>query len=597
MFATAFTPRTVADDEPVTASGKGDIFAAQKAADDAILDEIGKLELELKAKPGDSAIRRKIGVLYSLSSSSTEKAQPIFEELAKERECTDTLMDLAACHYKKDFDEAYRLCLKAQRYNNGVEYTPAMVELGMARCCYRKNDMKQSEALHQSSLDKLSDKDRALVPRLDLDGLATIYARYGDYDKSIALFEELYRLDRDNYGAKDIECGWTLLQLSEVLSYAKKEELAAACWNRSIWLFRKVNVDRLIEEYKASHNGLISEQIRQSILQRVYGLGLHEPPDPFSEDHSKYLKYVSERSGDFISPWKRKFKQTEAPGWVWMDPVTPVKAIVICVHGLGLHHRSFESFAQRISREGFTTIAFDVRGFDTYMDANGHETLKMQECVNDLKMVISQLRKDYAKLPIFILGESMGGALALRVVAEKPEIVDGLICSVPSGDRYESLGTKLKIGADFLTDKVKPVAIGANVVNRATSSESLRKGWTNDPSSRLNLSAEELLNFQRFMNENSRVAKQIKDKPVILFQGHNDKLVKETGTLDLFDALGTPDKTMVLIGNTEHLIFEAGQFKDDVALGVLGWMTAHFPKRDQSTSTVVPAPKDDSQSE
>jgi hypothetical protein len=28
----------------------------------------------------------------------------------------------------------------------------------------------------------------------------------------------------------------------------------------------------------------------------------------------------------------------------------------------------------------------------------------------------------------------------------------------------------------------------------------------------------------------------------------------------------------VIIGNTEHLIFEAGQFKDDLTLGVLGWM-------------------------
>lgn len=121
-------------------------------------------------------------------------------------------------------------------------------------------------------------------------------------------------------------------------------------------------------------------------------------------------------------------------------------------------------------------------------------------------------------------------------------------------------------------DKTKPIEVGKSVVHQATGSESLRHEWLNDPLARLNLSAEELLQFNKFMNENFTAAKKITQKPVILFQGHNDKLVKESGTLDLFDALATPSKSIVIIGNTEHLIFEAGQFKDNLTLGVLGWM-------------------------
>lgn len=115
--------------------------------------------------------------------------------------------------------------------------------------------------------------------------------------------------------------------------------------------------------------------------------------------------------------------------------------------------------------------------------------------------------------------------------------------------------------------------VGKSVVNQATGKSALRQEWLNDPSSRLNLSAEELVQFNKFMNENLAAARKITSKPVILFQGHDDKLVKESGTLELFDTLATPNKSIVIIGNTEHLIFEAGQFKDDLTLGVLGWMS------------------------
>jgi alpha-beta hydrolase superfamily lysophospholipase len=50
---------------------------------------------------------------------------------------------------------------------------------------------------------------------------------------------------------------------------------------------------------------------------------------------------------------------------------------------------------------------------------------------------------------------------------------------------------------------------------------------------------------------------------------------KKTGTYDLFEAIATKQKTLVVIGGAEHLIFEASQFKDDITTGVTGWLKAH----------------------
>ena len=93
----------------------------------------------------------------------------------------------------------------------------------------------------------------------------------------------------------------------------------------------------------------------------------------------------------------------------------------------------------------------------------GHDHLDMKACVQDLISVIGLMRRDYPDLKIFLLGESMGGALAMRVAAEDPDIIDGLVCSVPSSQRHKEVGTKLKVALKFLTNSLKNRSISAAV--------------------------------------------------------------------------------------------------------------------------------------
>jgi len=540
---------------------------------------LAEVEAALRNNPSDRALRRKKAVLFSQSLEHQGEAKPIFEQLVKEHEDTDSLLDLASCYHKINFEEEFKLSQKGDRLNNGKIYTRAMTLLAMADAKYRQGQLAVAEQLFKDSLAALTEKDLFPIAKLDLAGLGGVYWRLKDYSKSADAYKKLYRLARDRYGANDIDCGWACLQTAYALAKLGDHEQEKKWFERAIWIFRKDNADRIIEEYKQKHDDQISAEKASYIASCLFGskTGI-VPPDPADEAHSEYQN-LRAPDQEYLTPWKRKFKQIEAPGWVWLDPDAKFKSILICVHGLGLHHKAFESFAKRIAPEGTMTIAFDVHGFGTYVEANGLETLSMEACVEDLKNIFAMLRRDYPNAPMFLLGESMGGALALRIVADSPEIFDGLICSVPSGDRYKSLGTNLKIGAEFLKNKSKPVPVGLGVIERATTNEELRHSWSHDPSSRLSLSPAELLNFQRFMNENNESAKKIIDKPVIIFQGNDDKLVKETGTLELFQALTTPDKSIVILGGTEHLIFEAGQFKDDLTLGVLGWMSAHSRKK------------------
>ncbi|HEY9684833.1 MAG TPA: alpha/beta fold hydrolase [Oculatellaceae cyanobacterium] len=553
-----------------------DSFASAEAQAAMRQKEIQLCEKQLQEKPDDPKLRRRLGIFYSQSLEDVDKAKRIFERLVKEREDSDSLMDLASCFYRTDFDETYRLCSKAEKLGNGHIYTKAMIKIALGGSRYRKNELQAAEKLYKESLASLVAGEPSFSARFALAGLAGVYWREGRFDESAKAYEELYKLNRDVYGPDDVESAWSLLQESYAISKIHKDDRDKPLYTRAGWVFRKSNLNHILAEYEAKHGQPPSSAVLATIDEGIFGAsGAEAPPDPIPAGASSYSSIVDTKPKEFFSPWKKNFKQTQAPGWVWFDPDVQVKYVLLCIHGLGLHHRSFESFARRVAPAGVLTIAMDVRGFGTYVDANGLENLAMNDCVRDLKGVLKLLRRDYPHLPIFVLGESMGGALALRVVSESEDSVAGLICSVPSGTRYKGLSTALEVGANYIVNKRKPIPVGVKVVQQATAKSALQSAWINDPSSRLSLSPKELLEFQMFMDENVNVARKLRKTPVILFQGHDDKLVKEKGTLDLFDALATPQKSIVILGNTEHLIFEEGQFQDDLTLAVIGWMSAH----------------------
>ncbi len=78
----------------------------------------------------------------------------------------------------------------------------------------------------------------------------------------------------------------------------------------------------------------------------------------------------NERSLAKPGPWKLvTTNEVDPPGWVWLDPTQELKGIIVCVHGLGLTARSFDSFAKQIIESGYSVIAFNVRGFGSYISS------------------------------------------------------------------------------------------------------------------------------------------------------------------------------------------------------------------------------------
>ncbi len=215
------------------------------------------------------------------------------------------------------------------------------------------------------------------------------------------------------------------------------------------------------------------------------------------------------------------------------------------------------------------------RGFGSYRNDEVLQQLDLQASIADITRIFTELRIDYPNTPIVLLGESMGGAIVLRIAAESPHLVHAVISSVPSGSRYQAKKTAFKVGLKFLNHEHEQFDIGTAVVEQATADADLRDMWEGDSQMRMKLSPSELLNFQNFMGNNVKAAAKITDTPVIIFQGYSDNLVKPMGTIAIYQAITNKDKDMIFIGRAEHLIFEEGQFDDVIFKGVLEWITRH----------------------
>jgi len=273
-----------------------------------------------------------------------------------------------------------------------------------------------------------------------------------------------------------------------------------------------------------------------------------------------------------------------APCRSWVKPGVQPTACLLCIHGLGLQSNSYEFFGKEQSNRGLAVYAIDVRGFGTWMNSKGKTKVNFDECLADIKQTLEAIRNANPGLPVYILGESMGGAIALRAASMYPDLVDGLVSSVPAGERFNQGKTSAKVFLNLLSG-MNISNVGQEIVNQATKNQKLSAQWQNDPLARLNLTPQELIQFQDFMNNNHDAAKKVTDMPVLFVQGNGDQLVKPEGTWELFNSIASKDKSFFAVPG-EHLIFEEAQTQEagprDQNFRVINsWLTAKVGRRNR----------------
>lgn len=114
----------------------------------------------------------------------------------------------------------------------------------------------------------------------------------------------------------------------------------------------------------------------------------------------------------------------------WL-PDGELRSVVIALHGFNDYSRAFEGAGQYLSRRGIGLYAYDQRGFGASPSHGiwpGEDNLTA-----DLAHMVQAVKATHPGVPVYVLGESMGGAVAITALA-KPGFpaIDGAILSAPA---------------------------------------------------------------------------------------------------------------------------------------------------------------------
>src|SRR5687768_10683451 len=94
------------------------------------------------------------------------------------------------------------------------------------------------------------------------------------------------------------------------------------------------------------------------------------------------------------------------------------RAALLVVHGLSDHSGRYEYFGHRMAGSGISVYSFDLRGHGLSEGRRGHAD-RFEVLLQD----VDGFRREVdtitgGTLPLFLLGHSMGGLIALRYIEE-----------------------------------------------------------------------------------------------------------------------------------------------------------------------------------
>lgn len=109
----------------------------------------------------------------------------------------------------------------------------------------------------------------------------------------------------------------------------------------------------------------------------------------------------------------------------------PAKAVLIALHGFNDHSGFIQDAATYLAQAGIQTVAYDQRGFGLAPDRG--QWAGTQALVDDFLAVVREVRRRHPGLPVFVLGESMGGAVISVALAQQPDIgIAGAVLVTPA---------------------------------------------------------------------------------------------------------------------------------------------------------------------
>ena len=256
--------------------------------------------------------------------------------------------------------------------------------------------------------------------------------------------------------------------------------------------------------------------------------------------------------------------------WRWRDPTQPRKATVVLVHGHAEHLGRYEHVIAALCGAGFSVVGMDHRGHG-HSGGRRAAVRRFDTFVDDLDLLIDTESNEDG--PVFLLGHSMGGLIATRCALRRADLA-GLVVS----------GAAYKIGGDISGLRRRVSALLARAFPYLPLVPPSGPGiLSRDPEVDHRFTADPLTYKGRVRvgmaygmftaGEETRARATGLTLPLLIMHGADDRLTDPAGSIAVYGAAASADKTLKLWPGLRHEIFNEPEGPEVIAY-VIAWLNA-----------------------
>lgn len=239
---------------------------------------------------------------------------------------------------------------------------------------------------------------------------------------------------------------------------------------------------------------------------------------------------------------------------VW-PAVGVTKGVIVALHGMNDYANAFHLASPVWSRQGIATYAFDQRGFGRSVGRGlwaGPELM-----IEDLRQFVQLVRQRHPEVPLTVVGESMGGAVAICAFATaSPPEAERLVLLAPAVWGWSSQPvpnrTLLWLSARMAPDRpVTPPEWLSSVVQPSDNLEELQ-AMGRDPCMIWGARPDTLFGLVSLMETASRDIGRVK-APIAYLYGGRDQVIPRAPSLSAAARIKPTDRT-AWYGQGYHLL-------------------------------------------
>jgi len=279
----------------------------------------------------------------------------------------------------------------------------------------------------------------------------------------------------------------------------------------------------------------------------------------------------------------RSFDNTKIFYRIWKPSNKPRKIILIA-HGMAGHGEFFVLLADKLVNKGIMIIAPDYRHHGR-SDGKRGDLKRFKYILKDYAVLMEHIQAEYPGIPLYLLGESMGGLVSISFARfEKHEEcfskLSGLILFAPAVK--VNFSTLQWMGIGILSPLILLARIFIPSKGIFSARGSVEEGIKNpfhqeydetDPHHLDKVSMRYILQLFWKLKRAIKCAKKI-EIPTLIFQGEEDPVIDPEGVRKFYKQLKSEDKEMILVEEAKHSLISDPVFEEKWEI-LFEWLEAH----------------------